>query len=80
MGGGILGIILPINVPKCHRRKDQVFLIGKHAKSSEFYYLEPDPYHSITDTVEALNTLIEEKHNHSESCKLVKVSRSTQKI
>ena len=31
------------------------------------------------DTVEATNTLIQERHSHSESCIIVKMSRRTQK-
>ena len=42
--------------------------------------MEPGLYPSITDTVEAMNTLIQEGHNHSENCITVKVSRRTQKI
>ena len=49
-------------------------------KSSEFYYLEPGLYPSITDIVEAMNNLIQERHNHSENCIKVKVSRRTQKV
>ena len=51
----------------------------KFSKSSEFYYLEPSLYPSITDIVEAKNTLIQEIHNHSESSITVKVSRGTQR-
>ena len=36
----------------------------KLSKSSAFYYLEPDLYPSITDILEAMNTLIQEGHNH----------------
>ena len=50
------------------------------SKSSEFYYLEPGLYPSITHIVEAMNTLIQERHNHSEKLITVKVSRRTQKI
>ena len=49
------------------------------SESSEFYYLEPVLYPSITDIVEAMNILIRERHNHSENCIKVKVSRRTQK-
>ena len=34
----------------------------------------------ITDIVEAMNILIQERHNHSENCIKVKVSRRTQKV
>ena len=57
-----------------------MFFGKKHSKSSEFYYLEPGLYPSITDVVEALNTLIQERHNHSENCITVKMSRRTQKV
>ena len=52
----------------------------KLSKSPEFYYLEPGLYPSITDIVEAMNTLIQERHNHCENCVTVKVSRRTQKV
>ena len=42
--------------------------------------MEPGPYPSITDIVEAMNTLIHERHNDSERCITVKVSRRTQKV
>ena len=50
------------------------------SKSSELYYLEPGLYPSITDFVEAMNTLIQERHNHSESCIKVEASARTQKF
>ena len=56
-----------------------MFFDKKLSKSSEFYYLEPGLYPSITDIVETMNTLIQERHNHSEDCILIKVSRRTQK-
>ena len=49
------------------------------SKSSDFFYLEPGLYPSITDIVEAMNILIQERHNHSENCIKVKVSRRTEK-
>ena len=57
-----------------------VFFDKKLSMSSEFHYLEPVLYPSITDIVEAINTLIQEKHNHSENCLTVEVSRRTQKV
>ena len=50
------------------------------SKLSKFYYLEPRLYPSMTDIVEAMNILIQERHNHSENCIKVKVSRRTQKV
>ncbi len=57
-----------------------MFFDKKLSKSSEFYYLEPGLYPSITDFVEAMNTLVQERHNHSENCITVKVSRRKQKV
>ena len=53
------------------------FLNKKLSKSTEFYYLEPGLHDFITDVVEAL---IEERHNHSQSCFTVKVSRRRKKF
>ena len=50
------------------------------SKLSEFYYLEPGFYPSITDIVEAMNTRILERHNPSENCVTVRVSHRTQKV
>ena len=44
------------------------------------YNLEPGLYTSITDIVEAMNTFIQERNNHNESCITVKVSRRSQKV
>ena len=57
-----------------------MFFDKKFSKSSEFYCLAPGLYPSVTDIVEAMNTLIQERHNHSEICVTVKVSRRTQKV
>ena len=57
-----------------------MFSNKKFSKSSVFFYLELGLYPSITDIVEAMNILIQEKHNHSENCIKVKVSRKTQKV
>ena len=56
------------------------FFDEKLSKSTSTYNLEPDLYTSITDIVEAMNTLIQERNNHNETCITVKVSRRTQKI
>ena len=45
-----------------------MFFDKKRSTSSEFCYLEPGLYPFITDIVEAMNILIQEKHNHSENC------------
>ena len=44
-----------------------MFFDKKLSKSSEFYYLEPRLYPSITDIVETMDILIQERHNHSEN-------------
>ena len=69
----------PNNVLNCYRWKIYIFW-QKNSKSSDFYYLEPGLYPSITDIVEAMNSLIQERHNHSEICITVKVSRRTQRL
>ena len=56
------------------------FLTRKFSKSSEFYCLEPGLHPSITDSVEAMDTLIQERHNDSGSCITNKLSRRTQKV
>ena len=80
MGGCSFRKILPINVSKCYGGKIYVFFDKKLSKSSEFCYLQPGLYPSITDIVEAMNILIQERHNHSENCIKVKVSRRRQKV
>ena len=56
------------------------FYDEKWSKSTEYYYLSPGLYHSINDIIEAMNKLVQERHNHSESPIRVKVSRTTQQI
>ena len=56
------------------------FFDEKLSKSTSTYNLEPGLYTSITDIVEAMNTLIQERNNHNETCITVKVSRRRQKI
>ena len=52
----------------------------KLSKSTASYNQEPGLYTSITDIVEAMNTLIEDRDNHNETCITVKVSRRTRKL
>ena len=56
------------------------FFDQKLSKSTSTYNLEPGLYTSITDIVEAMNMIIQERNNHNETCITVKVSRKTQKI
>ena len=48
------------------------------SKTTEAYYLEPGLYSSITEIVEAMNTLIQERNNHRDTCITIKVSRVMQ--
>ena len=57
-----------------------MFYDEKLSKTTEAYYLEPGLYSSITDIVEAVNTLIQEKNNHKHTCITIKLSRVTQKV
>ena len=56
------------------------FFDEKHSKSTSTYNLEPGLYTSITDIVEAMNILIQERNNHNQTCITVKGSRRTQKV
>ena len=57
-----------------------LFFDKKRSNLSEFDYLEPCLYPSITDIVEAMNILVQERRNHSEICITVEVSRRIQKV
>ena len=57
-----------------------MFFDRKLSNSSELYYLETGLYPSIMDIVEAMNILIQERHNHSENCIKIEVSRRTQEV
>ena len=50
------------------------------SKTKDYYYLEPGLYHSITDIVEAMNSLIQNRNNHNTHCIGVEVDRRTQKV
>ena len=56
------------------------FFDKKLSKSTSTSSIEPGLYTSITDVVEAMNTLIQERNNHNETCITVKVSRRTKKV
>ena len=57
-----------------------MFYDEKLSKTTEANYLEPGLHSSITDIVEAMNTLIQERNNHRDACITIKVSRVTQKV
>ena len=56
------------------------FFDEKLSKSTSTYNRDPGLYTSITDIVEAMNTLIQQRNNHNETCITVKVSRRSQKV
>ena len=57
-----------------------MFFDEKLSKSTLTYNLEPGLYTCITDNVEAMSTLIQERNNFNETCITVKVSRRKQKV
>ena len=75
--------ISEISYPSMHRditEGKRKFFDRKLSKSMSTYNLEPGLYTSITDFVEAMNTLIQERNNHNENCITVIFSRRTQKV
>ena len=57
-----------------------MFCDEKLSKTTEAYYLEPGLYSSITDIVEAMNTIIQERNKLRDTCITIMVSRVTQKV
>ena len=57
-----------------------MFFDKKVSKSSEVYYLEPGIYPSITDIVEAMNILFQERHNHGENSIKAQMSLKRKKL
>ena len=78
MGGCNFRKIL-LNVPKLRKLKFE-FFEEKLSKSTTTNNLEPGLNTCITDVVEAMNTFIQEKNSHNETCTTVKFSRRTQKV
>ena len=70
---------LPINVPKRYRG-EIMFYDKRLSKTTQAYYLEPGLYSSLTDIVEAMNILKQERNNHRDTSITIKVSRVTRKI
>ena len=56
------------------------FFDAKLSKSATTYNLEPGLYTSISDIVETMNTLIQERNDHNETCITVKISRRKEKV
>ena len=57
-----------------------MFVDRKVSSLSDFYYVEPGFYPSITDDVEAIIILIQERHNDPDGCIRIEVSCRTQKV
>ena len=57
-----------------------VFSGTNYSNFLESFKMEPGLYQSLADFVEALNTLIQKRHNLRVNCMAVKVTRRTQKI
>ena len=75
--------ISEISYPSMHQNVTErkfKFFDEKLSKSTSTYNLEIGLYTSITDIVEAMNTPIQERKNHNETCITVKVPRRMQKI
>ena len=49
-------------------------------ETTEAYYIEPGLFSFITDFLEAMKTLIQERTNHRDTCITIKVSTVTQKL
>ena len=60
--------------------REFMFYEDKFSKTTEAYYLERGLYSSITDILEAMNTLIQKRNNHRDACITNQVSRVTQKV
>ena len=56
-----------------------MFYDEKLSKTTEAYYLEPGLYSSITGIVEAMNTLIQERNNHRDTCITIKIIKVMQR-
>ena len=73
--------IQPINVPEIFGKKINFFNKKRWIKA-EVFYMEPIIYISITETMETINTLIQDiqgRHDRTEKVIKVKVSRGTEK-
>ena len=73
MGGCNFGIILLISVSNCYRENNFVFW-HKIFKFVRIFDLERGLYHSITDSVEGMNTVTQQRHNLTENFIVVKTS------
>ena len=75
--------ISEISYPSMYQNRTEAyfnFFDEKFSISTSTYNLQPGLYTSITDIVEAMKTLFQERNNHNETCITVKVSRRSQKV
>ena len=80
MGGCNFRNVLPINRPKMSRRENLRFLTRNFQSRQNSTIWNLIFTLLITDIVKAMNTLIQERDNHSKICITVKVSRRAQKV
>ena len=69
--------------PSMYQNKTEAkfkFFDEKPSKSTSTYISEPDLYTSITDIVEAMNTLIQKRNNQNQTCITVQVPRRARKV
>ena len=55
-----------------------MFFDEKLSKTTELHYFEPGLYSSITDIVESMNTLAQERNNHTGTWKVNRVTQKTE--
>ena len=75
--------LLEVSYPSMYQNGTErkfMFFNKKLSNLSELYNVEFGLSPSITDIVEVMNYLIQERYNHSESCNTVEVSRRPQKV
>ena len=75
--------ISEISYPSMYRNRTDgnlMFYDEKLSKTAEAYFLEPGLYSSIPDIAEAMNTLIQGRTNHRDTCITIRFSRITQKV
>ena len=75
--------ISEITYPSMYQKRTErkfKFFDKKLSKSMSTFSIEPGLYTSITDIVEAMKTLTQERNNRNETCITGKVFRRTQKL
>ena len=81
MGSNNFRDLLPNKVAKLAKKeRDFAFYDEKLCKLTEAYYLESGLYSSITDILEAMKTLKQERKHHKDTCIIIKVIGISQNI